>query len=272
MNFRKLGLSSIEESNHSSLLANDQGIALVTVVILSAVIFTAVLMLVNQAKLSIDRRGMRNLRILRDHEFTSEMKFILSQANCGIEDLRFGGLTPSGGVFSTSAASYPIALGITGPSLGTTNNVLRAGSQYLALKIDAISIGPFNPKLYKDMYDPSSQEGQAFKSVSGMSVGYVAKGGGNYLASLSIIASSKYNQSSTPMLTSFPVLVQIENNNIVSCRSLNFLALTMSLCDELAGNFDEENMLCELPSSNSIGNSMICKVNDDCDVDIQYQM
>jgi|GEM_PF-4695151 len=266
---------SLEEQDHKSLLINTQGVALVTVVTLSAVILIGVFMLFSQAKLFIDRRAMRNLRILRDHEFTSEMKFIIAQPNCGIEDLSSGNLlTSSGGVtFSVNGTTYPILQGITAPSLGTTNNVLRAGSQYLSLKIDSISIGPFNPKLYKDMYDPSTSEGQAFKSISGMSVKFVQKGvDSNYLASLSIRVSSKYNQNSVPMLAMFPVFVKVQDNKIVSCQSVGFLATTRSICQQLSGNFDEENMSCDLPSVTSSGNSMICAMNDFCGTDIQYKM
>lgn len=275
MRIWRLRSFSLEHRDQSTLLANNQGAALVTVVILSALIMSGVLMLISQAKLFIDRRAARNLRILRDYEFTSEMKFVIAQPNCGIEDLSSGSsLSPSGGgTFSLSKTIYPILLGITAPSLGATNSVLKVGSQYLSLKINSIAIGPFNPKLYKEMYDPSSSEGQAFKSINGMSVGYVAKGvENNYLASLSVGVSSKYNQSSTPMIATFPVLVKVQNSKIVSCQSLGFHASTMSICEQLSGNFDEENMSCDLPATTSPGSGMICPVNNSCGADNQYVM
>lgn len=232
-------------------------------VALSFAVIAAVLLF--QGRSFIDRMTFRSAEILKDVQFENEIKFILSQPNCGIVDLDSGTLARSGPL----AGSFEIVEGLRSDLLGGSE-VLKKDSIYRKFDLVKIYVSEFDPKYYSRIHGAASAEGLFFKDISGMNREFVRLGAtDDYLASLNVISKME-GKIGGHFLSSFAVIVKIENNRIESCRSVNTLGFLAVMCEKAGGNWDFESFTCVLEPNVAAGVSQVCPMNERCNADVQF--
>jgi hypothetical protein len=202
---------------------------------------------------------------LKNNLLNSELKYILSLPNCGILDLDSAEIDRDGD-------QYPIRNGLTSDTLGP-NAILTIGSRYLNFKIDNITISQFDPDLYRTIYDETSSEGLSVKDTSGMTRSYVPIGtSDDYLASFNLITSPAGGSAQTPLLSSFAVIVKIQNNKVTGCRGVNSINTVSNLCNQSGGSWNQESLICQRESTNGNGVPDSCPMNDVCNTEAQFKL